>query len=197
MANYFQTIPNLLYPFEINGVYQLIVLKDIALNVRLKKEILDNVGLYDEYSIENGEKIEHISEKLYGTPLHHWTIMLINQRFDYLNDFPLSEETLSNHIFKKYRLNADEEPQFVSNRQIFSNGELLFWDEHGMPTDPTEWNPETLTFQPRAFVTPVSAIMYETNLNDAKRNIKVINPRLITQVINELEDLFEQFIGDQ
>jgi hypothetical protein len=94
-------------------------------------------------------------------------------------------------------LNADEEPQFVSNRQIFSNGELLFWDEHGMPTDPTEWNPETLTFQPRAFVTPVSAIMYETNLNDAKRNIKVINPRLITQVINELEDLFEQFIGDQ
>jgi hypothetical protein len=194
--SYFKTIPSIYYPFDIKGEINLGIIKDIALNVRVKKEVLDNVVLFDEYFIANGDRPEVISQKLYGSSQYHWVIMLVNLRFDYLNDFPLREDVLNKNTYLKYRVNPEDVIEIVLDTQIRIGGDLLYWDENGNPTDPTYWDNETSTWLPKPFITPVTHEMYETAINDAKKNIRVINPRLISQVVEEIDNLFLLYVDD-
>ena len=63
---YFNEFPNIYYSFKINGKDKFVLIKDITQNVRIRKEILANITLYDEYDIRDGETPEIIAEKIYG-----------------------------------------------------------------------------------------------------------------------------------
>lgn len=102
MGNYFSELPTIYYDFNIAGVNEVRILRDISTNIRFKKELLSNVMLYDEYDIKDGETPEIISERVYGSPQYHWIIMLLNDKFDYINDFPLSSTQLYKHIDETY-----------------------------------------------------------------------------------------------
>lgn len=99
---YFSNFPQIVYDFNINGKIDYKIITDITKNVRFRKTILENIALYDYYDIRDGETPEIISEKIYGTSEYHWVIMLLNQRYDYVNDFPLTERELEEHIDTKY-----------------------------------------------------------------------------------------------
>ena len=78
------------------------ILTDITTNVRIRKEVLENVTLYDEYDILEGETPEIIAEKIYGNPELHWVIMIVNQRYDHYRDFPLTTNELEQHCINTY-----------------------------------------------------------------------------------------------
>lgn len=80
------------------------ILTDITTNVRVRKEVLQNITLFDEYDIKEGETPEIIAEKYYGNPELHWVIMLVNEKYDYLNDFPLTTQELYEFTIEKYGL---------------------------------------------------------------------------------------------
>ena len=87
---------------SVNGSSQLTIVKDITHNIRFRKEILENITLYDEYDIRDGETPEIIAERIYGNAQYHWVIMLLNERYDYITDFPLSYPELVSHTEQKY-----------------------------------------------------------------------------------------------
>lgn len=99
---YFANFPKIVYDFDLATGTDYKVVTDVTRNVRLRKQILENISLYDYYDIAEGDTPEIISEKIYGTPYYHWVIMLVNQRYDYVNDFPLSQLELDTYIDKKY-----------------------------------------------------------------------------------------------
>lgn len=99
---YFKNFPSFLYDFDINGKTEYRLVKDITQNVRLRKQLLSNVTLYDEYDIRDGETPEIIAEKIYGSPMYHWVVMLVNERYNYIDDFPLPTYQLEKHITAKY-----------------------------------------------------------------------------------------------
>jgi hypothetical protein len=99
---YFANFPKIVYDFDLSNGTDYRVVTDITRNVRVRKQILENITLYDYYDIAEGETPEIISEKIYGTPYYHWVIMLVNQRYDYVNDFPLSQLELDSYIDNKY-----------------------------------------------------------------------------------------------
>jgi len=99
---YFSNFPKIVYDFDLSKGIDYKIVTDITRNVRLRKQILENITLYDYYDIGEGETPEIISEKIYGTPYYHWVIMLANQRYDYVNDFPLTQNELDKLIDRKY-----------------------------------------------------------------------------------------------
>jgi hypothetical protein len=102
---YFSNFPKTLFLVKPAGYKQpaeYVSLTDITRNVRFKKEVIDNITLYDTYNIKEGDTPELISEKLYNTPYYHWVIMLLNDRYDYINDFPMSQATFDRYIEQKY-----------------------------------------------------------------------------------------------
>lgn len=134
---YFKEFPKILYDFKKpDGSTETKIVRDITRNVRFRKEILENITVYDEYDIQDGETPEIIAEKVYGNPKYHWVIMLANQRWEYINDFPLDETSLIKYIEAKY-------PDYLLSRTyeaavVFSNIVLKMGIGQTVFSDPKE-----------------------------------------------------------
>lgn len=157
---YFNKIPTIYYDFDIAGEETLKVVRDITYNIRLRSAILENITLFDEYDIQDGETPDIIAAKVYGSSEYHWVIMLCNQRFNYTEDFPIPEQALSNYVAAKYE-NPDATHHYEKDGFIVT--------------------PNTIGSY------PVSNFQYEQALNESKRRIKLISPQLLGKVINDFK----------
>lgn len=173
---YFANFPDILYPFELGGKIKLVRVKDIVSNVRLRKQILSNITLYDEYDIEDGETPEIIAERVYGDANLHWVIMLANDRYDLWNDFPMSEDALSKYIENKYGQGNENNQHIIFDSPHFE-------DERGNIVDGPASN----------LVRAISNLEYEMRVNESKRKIKIINKTLVANIVTELNSSFETF----
>lgn len=103
---YFSNFPTTLYqlyPATKGKPAEYVAMIDITRNFRFKKEVIDNIVLYDYYIMKDFDTIETTSEKLYGTPYYHWVLMLLNNRYDYINDFPRNGEAFDSFINSEYK----------------------------------------------------------------------------------------------
>jgi len=170
---YFTNFPLITYAFKIGDKTQLRIVRDIVANVRLRKDILSKVTVYDEYDIQEGETPEKIANKFYGNPNYHWIIMLVNERFNMIEDFPLNEHDFEAFIDQKYGSNR--------NAQHLYFGSLHYETEDGLIVDVEH-----------PFANPVTNYDYELALNESKRRIKIVSPKYIAFLSDELEQLFER-----
>ena len=170
---YFANFPDILYPFELGGKTKLVRVKDIVANVRLRKSVLSNITLYDEYDIEDGETPEIIAERVYGDANLHWVIMLTNDRYDLWNDFPMSGDALSKYIENKYGQDNEYDQHIIFDTPHFE-------DERGNIVDGPASN----------LVKAVSNLEYEMRMNESKRRIKIVNKSIIANIVAELESSF-------
>jgi hypothetical protein len=162
---YFDKFPSFLYPFKVNNKTEYKIVKDISQNVRVRKEILEGVTLYDEYDIIDGETPEIISEKVYGSPLYHWVVMLCNERYNYIDDFPLSIYELEKHITAKYGAGNE----YDTHHYVNVNGFIVDASQAG--------------------ATSVSNYDYEATVNESKRRIKLISPTLLNTILKNFKDI--------
>ena len=160
---YFDNFPSFLYPFKINGKTEHKLVKDISQNVRVRTEILANITLYDEYDVRDGDTPEIISEKVYGSPLYHWVVMLCNNKFNYVDDFPLPIPELEAHITSKYGVGHEYDTHHYVNNK-------------GFIVDSSQGN-------------SVSNYDYETTVNESKRRIKLISPSLLNTILKNFKDI--------
>jgi len=161
---YFKEFPQFLYDFKYGTTTKTSVVTDITRNVRFRKEVLENVTLFDEYDIVDGETPEIVAEKIYGDPEYHWIIMLTNQKHDYISDFPLSEQALENHIVATYGAQRYATRHYVNAAGFVVNS--------------------TVTG-----AVSVSNDDYERELNESKRRIKVISPQVISTILTQYKEL--------
>ena len=240
---YFANFPKIVYDFDLSNGTDYKVVTDITRNVRVRKQILENIALYDYYDIAEGETPEIISERIYGTPYYHWVIMLVNQRYDYVNDFPLTQLELDAHIDKKYSDKKYHVHDYKVNGFIkegvntivlrdstldgggigeMAVGKVLTSVTNGYEaridnilvesdnkTITIEVSLRTGKFAPGETVkirdentyaevvtctipenyTTTSNYDYEFNLNEAKRRIKIVDPKLVEQLVKEFKDI--------
>jgi hypothetical protein len=99
---YFDKFPKILYEYYIKNKSQFRVVTDITRNLRVLQEVLNNVTLYDEYDMQDGETPEIVADKFYGSSEYHWVVMLVNQRYDYIDDFVLPTFEFEKYIDTKY-----------------------------------------------------------------------------------------------
>jgi predicted site-specific integrase-resolvase len=161
---YFKEFPQFLYDFKYGNTTKTTVVTDITRNVRFRKEVLENVTLFDEYDIVDGETPEIVAEKIYGDPEYHWIIMLANQKHDYISDFPLSEQALVKHIVATYGA------QRYAIRHYVNAG--------GFVVNSTATGAVSVTND-----------AFERTLNESKRRIKVISPQVISTILTQYKEL--------
>lgn len=189
--SYFSNFPMIVYNFDVGGVQKLITVRDIALNVRVQKEILQAITIYDEYDIEDGETPEIISEKLYGKPIYHWTIMLINNRFDYIKDWPMTSNELANYITLKYGEGNEYDQHTI-------NGNLHFINKDGNVVSKLTEDQFNVFYPDGDYISysygfeEVNNTDYETQLNEDKRRIKVLNSNAVVKMTQDLQSLMNE-----
>lgn len=162
---YFNNLPEILYNFPVGGTEKIILVRDVTANVRVLKSILENVTLYDEYDVGDGETPEIVSQKIYGNPGFHWAIMILNERYDYIKDWVLPYNTLIQYCKDKY----GEDNIYEIHHYEDENGYVVN-DDYPLAT-------------------PIDNITYESSLNEDKRRIKLLSQTLIQTLSNELTKL--------
>lgn len=161
---YFENFQKIVYGFTIQGKYVQFALTDITENVRFKKQILADTSLFHYYTIQDGETPERIAEKLYGDPQLHWVIMLANDRIDYLNDFPRTQQQLYNYATRKYGNNI-----YGVHHYVNAAGYIVSKEQVGAVS--------------------VSNIDYESQLNESKRQLRVISADYLQNILAQIKDL--------
>jgi hypothetical protein len=101
MSVYFQGFPTIQY--DIDDDRHFIEVVDIFRTVRPKKSLKDDLLLYSKYTIKDGERPDHVSQKLYGSTDYYWTFFMVNEKLvNYHTDWPQSRQELEDYIAVKY-----------------------------------------------------------------------------------------------
>jgi hypothetical protein len=195
---YFDSLPKIVHINEF-GVSK--VMTNIMARVSIIPQILNNPAIYYEYDIQDGDTPEIIAHKYYGDSYRYWLVLFANQLMDPQWDWPLSGNELSAYLVKKYGEN------YNTYSEIHHYEKIITQFDYGTNTTTTNkvtvsediYNaivPQTNYFSlPTGDVSiavdksAVSVYDYENDLNEQKRNIKILNAAYVNKVEEEFKKL--------
>jgi hypothetical protein len=195
---YFDSLPKIVHINEF-GVSK--VMTNIMARVSIIPQILNNPAIYYEYDIQDGDTPEIIAHKYYGDSYRYWLVLFANQLMDPQWDWPLSGNELSAYLVKKYGEN------YNTYSEIHHYEKIITQFDYG--TNITTTNKVTVSEdiynaivpQTNYFSLPtgdvsiavdksaVSVYDYENDLNEQKRNIKILNAAYVNKVEEEFKKL--------
>jgi hypothetical protein len=121
---YFKSFPYTLYSLDDISTVQ--VVTNITNRASLSDEVKNNLSLYDEYDIKDGETPELLADKFYGNPELHWLILHYNEIIDPRFDWPLDTNNLNRYVAGKYaNVNAVHHYEDASGNYVNGTVNLL------------------------------------------------------------------------
>ena len=187
MSNYFKNIPNVLY--DINGTEPntFRAVTNIMSRVRFKPSVIENITDYYPYKVLEGERPDIVSYKKYGTVAYSYLILLINDIIDPLFDWPLPSRQFENYIIEQYGsvANAQSTNKYyyqIVRAEVARTGVSERVPEYKIIVDQTTYN--SLDASVRS---AQNVYDWETEQNDNKREIKIINPDFIQDIDYEVK----------
>lgn len=190
---YFSNFPNIDYAFKINRAGKPISceIKDYFHLMKVRDDLYKYDTIYDNYYVGESERPDNISFKLYDDDQYYWVILQINDIVDYYNQWPMSIPDLEAHILRKYGGEAESGAthHWETQVQYDNDGNVIFPGGMWVPEDYRY--PENLGIsQSPPFA--VSNREHEYRLNDEKREIQVIQPKYLADLIRDYEKYAKQ-----
>jgi hypothetical protein len=99
---YFEKFPLLQYPVKDGNNFRYVFVRNLLRRVALSEDLMSAESVFMEYSVKDGERPEHIAERVYGDPAYHWLILLANNIIDPYHGWYMSGSALEEYIQKKY-----------------------------------------------------------------------------------------------
>lgn len=124
---YFNTLPTVEYgDLQNNNSQYKVVLTNILTRSAFLQEIVDNVALFYEYQVKDGETPEIIADKLYGDVSRFWIVLLFNKLSNPFYDFPLVQEQLNSLITSKYDMSLESAMSSIHHYEERISRTILF-----------------------------------------------------------------------
>ena len=99
--SFFRNFPKTDYDFLGNGVQTRII--DLFRFVKPNEQFTDELAFYSYYEIQEGDRPDVVSQKLYGTPEYYWTFFIINEHLRTgLSSWPLSSDEFEKYMAEEY-----------------------------------------------------------------------------------------------
>ncbi len=156
--------------YDVRGVKNNVnidVITNLLQRVRLKLNFVKNQSFFAQHQIIDGETPEFLAYKYYGNTELHWVILYSHQATNPYYDWPLTYFDLKKFVIKKY-------------------GEANINDTHHYE-DADKYEVDSTA----SGATAITNFLHEETLNDAKRNLTLIRPEYVSNVVKEFKDLLE------
>jgi hypothetical protein len=198
MSRYFSKFPKLIYTKD--NVSS--VVTNLLTRLQTVKGVIDNSALYYSYSLKDGDTPEIVASKYYGDAELHWSILLFNNIIDPYYDWPMGYQQFVDFLNDKYGSAATSQITIHHYEKIIATTDdysgqtttdVLIIDldtYNSLPAEPTTIVKSigSTTVTETTSRNAVSCYDYENNLNESKRNIKLIKKEII-------QDVKKQFIA--
>ena len=188
---YFRELPNLRYPSflpEKTSSLDYTLVKNLFRRVKVRNDLYKNFVVFQKYEIPEGARPDTVAEDLYGTPNLDWVVLTTAGIINVRNEWPLSNRDLYNYCFEKYGDSLNNTRFFETTEVKDSNGRLTLPKGKIVDSNFTIPNPTN----PSATVNPVVGIsnfIYETRINEEKRNINVLRQEYITEFLDDMREI--------
>jgi hypothetical protein len=117
---YFSNFPYVEYSLNNGTDIKTVFVRNILRRVGLSDELKGSRSVFLEYDIKDGERPEHIAERVYGDVSYHWLVLLTNDIVDPYHGWCKSSEVLEQYVAKKYSGYS----VYITNR---TTGSTLGW----------------------------------------------------------------------
>jgi hypothetical protein len=177
MSNYFAQKGQVWYRQEDGSQ---ILLNDITTFATFSDTWRKDVRTQMTHSVRDGELPHMISFRLYGTVDYWWTILLLNNIYDFDEQWPRSYEVLNDYIDRKYPgQNRNDVHHYINPNGLVADL-LSLRIELGLTDDAEVIN--------QAGLEAVSIEEFEIAVNENKRNIILVDPDYISSVQREYDN---------
>ena len=182
MANYFRNLPRVGYDINGTGKDSFVNVTNIMKRVKFKPTVLEDISNYYPYFVKEGERPDIISQVEYGNVGYAYLILLVNDIFDPNFDWPLNSQVFEKFIINKYgsvttAISGIKHYYQIIRAEVPRTGTSERIPEVKFAVDETTY--DSLGISDR---TTLSNYDYEVELNDAKREIRLINPAFIQDI---------------
>lgn len=165
--------------------------------------LLDNPLLFYSYDIQDGETPEMIADRYYNDSYFYWLILYANQINDPQWGWPLDRASFERYIVEKY---SEENPystihhyekiisQFESTTRTTTVKRITIDEDTYNTLSPskTVYEFPTSTTTITISKSAVTLYQYELDLNESKRNIKVIKKEFAETIRSQFETLMSE-----
>ena len=104
---------------DVDGSGNVDLLKNLTAKAKLDDALLNNAGFYQTVEIIDGERPDHLSQRLYGNSNYHWTFLLLNPQIKNIwDDWPMSASQLIEYCTNKYQYLAADTDESLVNKFI-------------------------------------------------------------------------------
>lgn len=167
--NFFQNFPDITYKNKKS--------KNLLVRAALREVIKQNTSVYLPLTLEDGERPDMIAQDLYGNAGYTWLIKFSNNIVDPYFDWLLTDYQFEQFLVKKYGSLENAHETILYYETISKEG------YHTVTKDTYD----LLDGAGKALYQEISAYEFETQKNEAKRNIAIISPEFSSIIANELE----------
>ena len=192
---YFNELPNLDYLSQLpdaNSNETYITVKNLFKRAKLRTDIVNIITAFNYYQIQDNQRPDIIAQKLYDDAELDWVILITNNITNIREEWPLSNQNLYYYMIDKYGSDEnisgihhyettevkDEYNRLVvpSGLQVDSNYSITY----------SKLNNAIVTVSP---VKSVSNYEYETDMNEKKRQIRILKPEYLSVIITDLRNI--------
>lgn len=200
MSEYFTYVPNRTYTFDkaknnagilIDQLHKKMV-TDITLRTKLKNSVKDTVFNFYPYFVPDGQRPDNIAHEYYGSTKYTWIVFLSNNIFDPIFEWPMSTESLRKFIMTKYGSLDNAISTIHHYEEIIQPFTEATQDhpeiaERTIEVDEAGYRRLVQLGNDRGKV--ITNYQYELDLNDAKRNIRLIENIYVEDIVNNAKEI--------
>ena len=182
MANYFRNIPKVGYDIYGTEPNKYRNVTNIMKRISFKPSIIEDISDYYPYRVKDGERLDILSFQKYGTVAYAYLIMLINDIYDPLFDWPLSSQQFEKYLTNKYGRVSAAMGTTKYYYQIIRAEVARTGISERIPAVKFIVDQTTYDALGTGDRSTQSQYEWEDELNDNKRDIKLIDASLIKDI---------------
>ena len=164
---YFENFPTIAYDAIGNKIFHTV--SDILTRVVARAEVKTRDVLFTKYTVKENETPESVAFDYYGRSEYHWIVLMLNQYYDRYYDWPMSQRNLQAYVISKYADPNGIHHYEISQKSGNTNTKIKV----------------ELADEPSA--TSVTNYGYESELNQNRKEIKLLDGAYLTSFISEFK----------
>ena len=190
---YFRQLPNLDYPSLANertSAYDYTQVKNIFKRAVLREDVLNAYVQFDKYLVQGDDRPDNVASKVYGDASLDWVVLTTNNIINVRDEWPMSQGDLQNYLTNKYTSAQLSYIRHYETLEIVDSYQRLIQPKGLMVEEG-----HSITFVDRGVskteskTKSVSYLEYEVDLNDAKREISVLQPRYVEIYLRDMSNI--------
>lgn len=166
---FFRHFPTVPYQFNTGTANLTMRVVNTTATIRITESLKEHLSILHTYEIQDGERPDSVSHRLYGSVDYTWVILILNQIMSPY-DWPLTYDEFNRYIEEQYGS--------ISTAQATNLYETI----EGYRVDATTW--AAMPVDERGSI--ISVYDDELRTNEQKRRIKIVPPAMVASLAAEL-----------